>query len=73
MTKLLLEYKADSIILDSNGRTSLHTAAFHDDNTEIIRLLFEYGADVNKKVEDGQTALELAVERGYHQVAEQLR
>lgn len=60
-------------IFDSNGHTSLHTAAFHDNNTQLISLLIKYGADVDAKVEGGKTALELAVDQGNNQVAEQLR
>ncbi|MCU6712822.1 ankyrin repeat domain-containing protein [Paenibacillus sp. J5C_2022] len=70
--KELLMNKANPNILDSNGHTSLHTAAFHDDNVELITLLLEHGADVDAKVEDGNDAVSLAKERGYLRVAELL-
>ncbi|MFD0961596.1 ankyrin repeat domain-containing protein [Paenibacillus chungangensis] len=54
------------------GHTSVHTAAFHDDNVALIKLLLEHGADVDAKVEDGNDAVSLAKERGNLRVAELL-
>jgi ankyrin repeat protein len=71
--KLLLNYNAQTDIFDSNGHTCLHSASFHDDNREIISLLIEHEAKVNAKVEGGKTALQLAIEKGNHRVAELLR
>ncbi|MDQ0116609.1 ankyrin repeat domain-containing protein [Paenibacillus harenae] len=69
---VLLMNKANPNIFDSNGHTSLHTAAFHDDNIDLIKLLLEHGADVYAKVEDGNDAASLAKERGNLRVAELL-
>lgn len=71
--QLLLARGAQTNIFDSNHHTALHTAAFHDDNLDIIRLLLEHGADVNAQVEDGDTALSLAIKQGNTNVAELLR
>ena len=71
--ELLLKNKANTTIFDSNGHTSLHTAAFHDNSMELIRLLIKHGASVHAKVDGGKTAMELAIEQGNNQVAEQLR
>jgi ankyrin repeat protein len=70
--RLLLAHNAQTNVLDSNDHTCLHTAAFHDDNMELIRLLIEHGAIVNAKVEGGQSALALAIEKGNSNVAELL-
>ncbi|WP_235332276.1 ankyrin repeat domain-containing protein [Paenibacillus terrae] len=51
----------------------MHTAAYHDDQPEIIRLLMEHGAVVNAKGSVGETALSLAVQQGHQNVAEYLR
>jgi ankyrin repeat protein len=71
--KLLLAKQARSHIFDSNGHTTLHTAAFHDDNIELIRLLIEHGADVNARIEGGDTAMSIAIKQGNTNVAEFLR
>jgi ankyrin repeat protein len=71
--QLLLKHMSSPAILDSNGHTSLHVAAFHDDNEVIIRLLLERGAPLHTKSTDGKTALVIAVEQGNLKVAEFLR
>ncbi|MFB9324515.1 ankyrin repeat domain-containing protein [Paenibacillus aurantiacus] len=62
--ELLLMSKADPNVFDSNGHTSLHTAAFHADSTDLIQLLVEHGADVHAKAEGGDDAVSLAKSRG---------
>lgn len=69
--KLLLEHNGQTNIFDSNGHTNLPTAAFHDDNIEMIHLI-EHGANVDAKANGGKTALELAKENGHISVAELL-
>jgi ankyrin repeat protein len=54
------------------GRTPLHVASY-DGALEVVRLLLEYGADVEVKNNDGQTALQYAAERGHDEVLELLR
>ena len=71
--EILLNNNAKTNIFDSNDHTVLHTAAFHDDNAQLIRLLIKYGAPVDAKAEGGKTAMELAIDKGNNQVAEQLR
>ncbi|UTR12595.1 ankyrin repeat domain-containing protein [Evansella sp. LMS18] len=71
--KLLLSNGAKTVIFDSNGHTPLHTAAYHADNPELIKLLIDHRALVNVKVAGGKTALELAEEQGNKQAAELLR
>jgi ankyrin repeat protein len=51
----------------------LHTAAFHDDNTQLSNLLIKHRASVDGKVDGGKTAMELAIEQWNNQVAEQLK
>ena len=40
---------------------------------EAVRLLLECGADVGAETDDGETALQVAVEEGYDKVVELLR
>ncbi|MNW16976.1 Ankyrin repeat protein [compost metagenome] len=60
-------------MMDSNGHTSLHVAAFHKDSTSIIGLLLEHGADVNAKSDAGVYAIDLAKEQGHTAVIAMLR
>lgn len=72
---LLLAYGAKTDITDitdSSGYTSLHTAAYHMDDPDLIELLLKYGAPIQAKTVDGKTALSLAVERGHGKTAERL-
>jgi len=70
--KELLRNKANPNLLDSNGHTCLHTAAFHDDHVDLIQLLLSCGADVDAKVEGGKDAISLAKERGHLRVVKLL-
>ncbi|MEV5024850.1 ankyrin repeat domain-containing protein [Paenibacillus sp. LPE1-1-1.1] len=70
--QMLLAHDAKPNIFDSNGHTSLHSAAFHDDHIELIDLLIEYGADIQAKAEGGVTALSLAEEKGNSKAAGRL-
>ncbi|MGO4499195.1 ankyrin repeat domain-containing protein [Paenibacillus sp. 2RAB27] len=71
--QLLLAHRAKPTIMDSNGHTSLHVAAFHKDSTQIIELLINQGADVNAKSEGGAYAIDLAKEQGHTAVIGLLR
>ncbi|MNC72661.1 Ankyrin repeat protein [compost metagenome] len=70
--KLLLEHGASTSILDSDGQQVLHTAAFHTDQTAIIDLLLEYGADVKAPNTSGEIAQDIAKQRGHTSVAARL-
>ncbi|MFC4099140.1 ankyrin repeat domain-containing protein [Paenibacillus xanthanilyticus] len=67
--RVLLANNANPNIFDSNGHTSLHTAAFHDDNAELVQLLMEHGADAGASIEGGEDAVSLAKARGNLRVA----
>ncbi|MBN1393368.1 MAG: ankyrin repeat domain-containing protein [Sedimentisphaerales bacterium] len=53
-------------------RTPLNIACGHQ-CPELVKLLLDYGANVNAKDQKGQTALDIATEKGYTDVAEVLR
>eukprot|EP01018_Ginkgo_biloba_P019913 Gb_34207 [translate_table: standard] len=55
---------------DSNGRTALHIAAARG-SRQCVLLLLKYGADVNKKDEDGNTPLWKAI-IGKHKIISRL-
>lgn len=72
--RLLLKHGANPNLLDSNGHTCLHVAAYHvDRGIEIITLLKEHGADVNARTEAGVTPLTIALEKDNQQMAAILR
>src|SRR6202000_412948 len=56
IVKLLLEYGADPITLDSTGQTVLCLALWCG-NADIVKLLFEYGADPNNLHSLGRAVL----------------
>ncbi|KAL7674985.1 hypothetical protein ACOME3_001255 [Neoechinorhynchus agilis] len=63
---ILLEYKADVLIIDvTNDRYSLlHYACLHG-NTSLVRKLLLHGCPVNQKSLFGETPVHLAVSRGF--------
>eukprot|EP00299_Pterocystis_sp_00344_P019352 c9609_g1_i7.p1 GENE.c9609_g1_i7~~c9609_g1_i7.p1 ORF type:complete len:158 (+),score=25.13 c9609_g1_i7:360-833(+) len=68
---LLLSLKADPNILDKNGATGLHMAAYLGHPT-ICQILLENGADLRIQNKDGWTALHVAVHHNQTEVAEVL-
>lgn len=66
--QLLLKRGAQTNIFDSAGHTSLHSAAFHADNVEMIHLLIEHGADIHAQIEGGESVLAVANQQGNHNV-----
>ena len=50
------------------GVTPLHSAA-HNGQIKLAQLLIENGADINAKMENGQTPLFMAEEKGFTEIA----
>jgi ankyrin repeat protein len=66
----LLEHGADPNILCAKEREScLHVAARRGQDVSIIRLLLDYGADINARRGDGSTAWRLARRGGFDAIA----
>jgi ankyrin repeat protein len=57
---------------EGNSTTALHIASKHG-YTDIVKLLLEYRADVNRRDESGRTALHIAAENGHKEIFELLR
>lgn len=76
IAKLLLQNHANvnAIDLDNSykGYNSLFFAAEQDGGSEFIKLFITYGANVNHKAADGESALSLACENGCNSNAELL-
>lgn len=58
LTRLLAEAKADVHACDYDGWTALHIVS---DSTETVRILLEYGADINRINKNEATPLGLAI------------
>ncbi len=70
LTKILIS--TDECYLNTNFiNTALIKASEHG-NRELVKLLLEYGANVNAQNNDGQTALMLAASQGHEEVVELL-
>lgn len=61
---LLKEGKADPNACSEHGETALQEAACND-NPNVIRMLYAYGADMDKQTQFGDTALHFAASRGH--------
>ena len=67
----LVEAGADPNARSAQGTTPLHTAAFVGD-ARVVRYLLAHGADITVKSDQGQTAGEIALQRGMAEVAQLL-
>ena len=54
---------------DENGKTALHWAACFG-KVNIAKILIENGVNVNVKNKNNETAIEVAIRCGHHQIAE---
>ena len=71
IVRMLLDKGADPNARSQSGSTPLHTVAFTADRAS-LDLLLRHGADRTIKNNDGNTALDIATERGSHEVARDL-
>jgi ankyrin repeat protein len=69
IVRLLLDNGANPNVWTSiRGTTPLHAASYRG-NLEVVRLLLEYGADVERKNKEDRTPFEVALEGRHHEVA----
>lgn len=64
----LLEYQGGNALLtmvDADRKTPLHKAVWGDEKSEVVRLLLEYGAEVDAKNSFGFTPLHWAAKHGH--------
>ena len=61
---MLIKTGADPDIEDANGNTWLHYAMYGDFNKEVLKVIIDYGADVNAKNKENITALMLGSKTG---------
>ncbi len=71
MVQAVIALGADVNAESADGRTALIDAV-ENNNLEVVRLLFEKGADVTKRA-IGRTALKIAQQKGRKEIAEILR
>ncbi len=71
--KWLLEKGADPNSLDEGENTPLHAAAERNTFTSVVEMLIDSGADLKALNGQGQTALDVAENKGRQRVAEYLR
>ena len=68
IAKMLIEAGAEVNVLQSSRISPLHFAA-QQGNVEMIIILLEHGADITVTNDLGQTASDLAAEKGFHEIA----
>lgn len=71
-TKYLIEHGADIHAVGENGTTAL-LCAVYGNNPKAVKLLISKGADVNIRDNDGDSPLDVAIEKGYRECARILR
>ncbi|MEC2451111.1 ankyrin repeat domain-containing protein, partial [Bacillus thuringiensis] len=72
LVAFLIEKGSDVNIMQSGGWTGLHEAALLG-NEEIIMLLLKNGANKMIKKNDGKTAYDIALEKGYNHLLHHLK
>ena len=70
--QLLLEHGANPNTCNNKHQTPLHQVSKRADLFEVLHLLSEHGADLNVEDKDGKTPLQLALDRGFNEVAQLL-
>ena len=69
IARILLDNGADPNLRGNDQSTPLHRASFHRE-LEIVRLLLERGADVDAVDDEGNTAYQIALKEGHHELAQ---
>jgi quinoprotein dehydrogenase-associated probable ABC transporter substrate-binding protein len=72
VARSLIAHRADVNAVSDSGVTALMLAAAHN-NTPIVGLLLQSGADPGKRSPDGKTALDMAVQNGNDTVVSLIR
>ncbi|MGE7863473.1 ankyrin repeat domain-containing protein [Bacillus mobilis] len=72
LVAFLIEKGSDVNVIQSGGWTGLHEAALLG-SEEIVMLLLENGANKAIKKNDGKTAYDIALEKGYDQLLHHLK
>ncbi len=72
VVKFLIENGVNVDATNNYWWTVLHEAAFYG-HVEVTKVLIEKGADVDAKDKNNETAVEIAIQRGYHQIAELIK
>ncbi|MBL1407670.1 ankyrin repeat domain-containing protein [Sphingobacterium faecale] len=72
ITKMLIESGAEVNVLQYGGIAPLHLAAQHG-NIDLIINLLEQGADITQLTNTGQSASDLAVDKGFTELADILK
>jgi len=72
IAKMLIEAGAEVNVLQSSKTSPLHLAAQHG-NIDLIIILLENGANIAIRNDFGQTAADMAAEKGFNEIAEILK
>ena len=72
VVRLLLDKGADEQMQMNGGETALWCAAYIGQET-VVRLLLDKGANEQTQSNDGHTPEDVAVDKGYHQIAAMLK
>ena len=76
--RLLLDHGADPNVRGDDGCTPLHDSSWWEKEyycqrrgtVEGPRLLLDHGANIDAENDEGETPFQLALETGYHEMAE---
>jgi ankyrin repeat protein len=68
MVQLLLKHGANANTRNHKQRTPLHLVSKRPDLLDVLRILLEYGPDLDAEDKDGKTSLQLSLDRDHHEV-----
>ncbi len=70
LVQSLIDCRADINLRDKSGKTALFSAIeANTENSDVVSVLLEHGANLNHEANNRETPLMKAVEKGYYEIS----